>query len=176
MAERGADENKGSCYGLQLLYSGNFKGEVEKEQFGSVRACLGLQDEMFAWPLAPDESFCTPEAALAYTNKGLTALSHIYHEMIRYHICQGKYQNIRRPILLNSWEATYFDFDGDKIIDIAREAKSLGVETLVLDDGWFLSRYSDTAGLGDWVVDTKKLGCNLSDISEAVHNMPGSLW
>ena len=171
LADEDTTEDRGSCYGMAFLYSGNFSFEAEKDQFGQTRVQMGILDEMFDYPLKPDEEFCSPEAALAYTPDGLAALSHIYHELIRSHVCRGRYKNAARPVLANNWEATYLDFNGDKIIEIARRAADLGVELFVLDDGWFGKRDTDCSGLGDWTVNEKKLGGPLSRISGAVHDM-----
>ena len=178
ICDRETTESAGACYGVMLLYSGNFKAEAEEDQYGLVRAMIGIQDDMFAWELQPGEAFHTPEAAIAYTGSGLTALSQIYHELIRYHVCRGPWKEIRRPILINNWEATEFDFTGERIISIAKQASGLGVEMMVLDDGWFGARNSDSAGLGDWIVNEGKLGDTLSSVSDAVHamGMKFGLW
>ncbi|WP_251388532.1 alpha-galactosidase [Mediterraneibacter agrestimuris] len=171
-------EDYGSCYGMAFLYSGNFSFEAEKDQYHQTRIQIGLLDEMFDYSLDPGETFYSPEAVLAYSSKGLTALSHIYHELIQEHVCRGKYKHAARPVLINSWEAAYMDFDGDKIIDIARKAAKLGIDMVVLDDGWFGNRDTDQSGLGDWKVNEKKLGGSLSRIADAVNelNMKFGLW
>ena len=171
LADKETTEDYGDCYGMSLLYSGNFKFEAEKDQFDQTRVQLGLPAEMFDYPLEPGQEFNAPETAMAYTNQGLSALSHIYHKLIRYHVCRGKYRDVRRPVLINNWEATYFDFDGEKIVNIARQASELGVEMLVLDDGWFGKRDSDTSGLGDWQVNETKMGGHLAGVSEEIHKM-----
>ena len=161
-----------------MLYSGNFKCEVEKDQFGQTRMQMGLLDEMFEYPLESGKTFYTPEVAMAYSEDGLTSLSHIYHKLIRYHICRGKYKTARRPVLINNWEATYMDFNGDKIVEIAKQAAELGVEMLVLDDGWFGSRDTDNSGLGDWVVNEEKMGGPLSETADKINamGMKFGLW
>ena len=161
LADENATEEMGECYGFSLLYSGNFKAEAECDQYNQTRVLLGLSDELFSWKLMPGESFYTPEAAMSFSNRGFSELSWNFHRLIKNHICRGKYRDIRRPVLLNNWEATYFDFTGDKIVSIAKKAAELGVEMLVLDDGWFGKRDSDDSGLGDWVVNEKKLGTTL---------------
>lgn len=178
LADHSATEDAGACWGISLLYSGNFSGEAAVDQFSQTRLTLGLREWGFDYPLAPGESLATPEAAMAYTAEGLTALSQIYHRLIRRHVCRGKYRDIRRPILINNWEATYFDFTGDKIVDIARQAAELGVEMLVLDDGWFGRRDDDCAGLGDWKVNEAKLGGPLKDVVDRVNDlgMAFGLW
>lgn len=171
LADREATEDFGDCYGVSLLYSGNFKFEAERDQYCQTRVQIGISDEMFDYQLEPGEEFHTPEAALAYTPKGLSALSHIYHRLIRNHICRGFWKNRRRPILINNWEATYFNFTGKQILSIAREAANLGIEMFVLDDGWFGKRDDDSSGLGDWHVNEKKLGRSLAELSEEIHGM-----
>ena len=177
LAEKAATEEDGMCYGMNFLYSGNFRCEVEKEQFGSTRFSMGIQDEMFEYPLAPGETFYAPEVAISCA-EGLAALSQNYHKLLRDHVCRGPWRNARRPILINNWEATYFDFNGEKIINIAKQAAELGVEMLVLDDGWFGKRENDCSGLGDWFVNEEKLGGTLHDLVEEVNKtgMKFGLW
>lgn len=171
LADTETTEDCGSCYGMSMLYSGNFKFEVEKDQIGQTRMEMGLPDEMFEYPLEQGKEFYTPEVAMAYSQNGLTSLSHLYHKLIRYHVCRGKYKTSRRPILINNWEATYMNFNGDKIVDIAKQAAELGVEMMVLDDGWFGNRNSDNSGLGDWVVNEEKMGGPLSEIADKINQM-----
>ncbi|HIV40446.1 MAG TPA: alpha-galactosidase [Candidatus Mediterraneibacter guildfordensis] len=171
LADKDTVEERGSCYGLGFVYSGNFTFEAERDQHNQTRIQMGIPEEMFDWPLKPDETFYSPEAVMAYTSEGLTALSHIYHDLIREHICRGKYKKASRPVLINNWEGTYLDFTGDKLIEIARQAADLGLDMFVLDDGWFGSRDTDNSGLGDWVVNEKKLGGPLKRISDAVNAM-----
>ncbi len=169
LAKRETTEEFGGCYGMSLLYSGNFSFEVEQDQYRQVRMQIGMLDEMMDYPLATGECLYTPEAAMAYSAEGLAALSHIYHEMIRNHVCRGIYKNARRPVLVNNWEATYFHFTGEKILKLAEQAAELGVEMLVLDDGWFGKRDDDNSGLGDWQVNEKKLGGTLSELVEKIN-------
>lgn len=152
LAEKGASEEWGNCYGVSFVYSGNFHGEVEKDQASQTRMLMGIQDLMFDYELAPGEIFTAPEAALSFSDQGLSKLSANFHRLIRYHVCRGKFKTARRPVLINNWEATYLDFDGEKITRIASQAAELGVEMLVLDDGWFGKRDNDISGLGDWMV------------------------
>lgn len=171
-------EASGSCWGMSFLYSGGFRAEAEQDAFGLTRLTMGLQDEMFAWKLAPGESFTAPEVLLSYSGEGLEKLSHQFHTLMRKHICRGPHRDVRRPILINNWEATYFDFDGDKIVKIAEQAAELGVEMLVLDDGWFGKRDDDNSGLGDWYVNEKKLCGTLSALVERVKGcgMKFGIW
>lgn len=171
LADEKATEESGECYGFSLLYSGNFKAEAELDQYMQSRIVVGMSDEFFSWELAPGEEFHTPEAAMCYSAEGIEELSAQYHRLIRYHVCRGEWQSKRRPVLINNWEATYFDFTGEKIIEIARQAAELGVEMLVLDDGWFGARNGEKAGLGDWKVNEKKLGDSLANVAQTVREM-----
>lgn len=171
LADKNATEEAGSCYAMSFVYSGGFKGEVEKDQFNQTRMLLGLQDEMFSYPLAKDETFYAPEVILTYSKDGLQKLSHNLHKCIREHICRGKYRDVIRPVLVNSWEASYFDFTGENIVGLAKEAAALGIEMVVMDDGWFGKRDDDNSGLGDWTVNEKKLGCTLGELIKEVNKL-----
>lgn len=164
-----ATEDTGNCYGVMLVYSGNHKTEIELDQLDQVRIVSGIHDAAFAWKLESGEHFYTPEVLLSFTHRGLTALSHNYHNMIRHNICRGPHKLARRPILINNWEATYFDFTSEKLLEIACQAADLGVELFVLDDGWFGQRNSDKEGLGDWFVNEKKLNGSLTELIEKIH-------
>ncbi|MDO4298732.1 MAG: alpha-galactosidase [Lachnospiraceae bacterium] len=178
LADHRTGEESGECYGFSLLYSGGFKAEAAVDQYQQTRAVMGLSDEFFSWPLQQGEIFHTPEAVVCYSARGFSELSFQYHQLIRYHVCRGEWQTKRRPILINSWEAAYFDFDGEKIVEIARQASELGVEMLVLDDGWFGKRDDDFAGLGDWAANEKKLGCTLGEIGTRINalGLKFGLW
>lgn len=178
LAERETTEDKGDCYGMSLLYSGNFCCETEGDQYGQTRTVMGLASEFLEYKLKPEDVFYTPELAMSYTNCGLTQLSQNYHRLIREHICRGQYRSSPRPVLINNWEATYFDFTGKKIVEIAKQAAELGVEMLVLDDGWFGSRNTDNSGLGDWFVNEEKMGGSLSEVVKTVNDlgMKFGLW
>ena len=169
IADRRADEDHGACYGMMLVYSGGFKAQAEVDQFDSTRIAMGIQDDQFNWHLGPGEEFDTPEVIMTYTGEGFTRLSQNYHKFIRCNICRGKYQFARRPILLNSWEASYFDFTDETILGLADEAAALGIDMLVMDDGWFGKRNSDNAGLGDWYVNENKIKCGLQSLVEQVN-------
>lgn len=178
LADHDAGEDHGDCYGFSLLYSGNFKAETGIDQFQQTRTVLGLSDEFFSWRLLPGEEFDTPEAAICYCGEGFSELSTQYHRLIRDHVCRGIWRTKRRPVLINSWEAAYLDFDGEKIFEIAKQAADLGVEMLVLDDGWFGKRDDDCSGLGDWFVNEEKLGSTLGELAERVNGlgMRFGLW
>ncbi len=178
LAQDKTTEEHGSCYGMSLVYSGSFKAEAELDQMDQTRLLMGIQDEMFSWPLEPGEKFQAPEVVMSYSGEGLTKLSQNYHDTYRHHLCRGKYKTEPRPVLINNWEATYFDFNGDKIVDIARQAAGLGVEMMVLDDGWFGKRDNDISGLGDWTVNEEKLGGSLENLVERVRalGMKFGIW
>ena len=150
-------EERGECYGVQLVYSGSFAITAEKTFGGAVRLQGGVNDTNFEWVLGAGESFTAPQALLCYSGDGLGELSREYADFLREHIINPQYAYKRRPIVVNNWEATYFDFDSDKICAIIDEAAELGIDTFVLDDGWFGARNSDKAGLGDWAVNEQKL-------------------
>lgn len=166
-----ATEEHGGCYGLSLIYSGSFSMEIEMDQMDSVRAVCGINPEFFEYRLEPGEAFDTPQLMMTYSGSGLGRMSANFHSIIRHNLCRGKYKFARRPVLINNWEATYFDFNEEKILSIARQASELGIEMLVLDDGWFGSRDSDNAGLGDWFVNTDKLKGGLTDLVTGINSL-----
>lgn len=178
LCDHDATENAGNCYGFMLMYSGNHKTEIEKDQSGSVRVVTGIHDNNFSWNLKAGDMFYAPEVILSYSNKGLNGLSGNYHRLIRENVCDIKYLNQKRPVLINNWEATYFDFDTDKIINLAKQANELGIEMLVLDDGWFGNRLDDNAGLGDWFVNEEKLPGGLQRLADEINalGMKFGLW
>lgn len=169
LAEAGASENAGRCYGMMFVYSGNFLFQAEKDQYNQTRAIMGLQEDYFAYPLEPGESLIVPETVLAYSGEGFGKLSTLYHHCIREHVCRGMYRDIRRPVLINSWEAAYFDFTAETICSLAKEAAKLGIDMVVMDDGWFGKRDDDNSSLGDWYVNEKKLGCSLKELINRVN-------
>ncbi|NBI66521.1 alpha-galactosidase [Pseudoflavonifractor sp. 60] len=154
---RSADEDHGLCYGASLLYSGSFQALAEVSQYDSTRLVMGVNPWHFCWTLAPGQAFTAPEAALVCSPRGLGEMSRQFHRAIRAHLIQDPLEGRRRPVLINNWEATYFDFDAGKLVDFAKAAAPLGVELLVMDDGWFGKRDNDCGGLGDWYVNTGKL-------------------
>ena len=168
LVSKDATETQGEVYGVSLVYSGNFRIETEVDAFDALRLNCGINDRGFAWRLAPGESFCTPEAVLVYSGEGLTRMSQTYHNLYRRNLARGKYRDQPRPVLLNSWEGVYMDFDAKKLLEMAKSAASLGIEMFVLDDGWFGARSNDRCALGDWVVNEKKLGCTLHDLVEQI--------
>lgn len=169
VAGKDTTEDVGSCYGMIFVYSGNFQCEAEKDQYGQTRIIMGLQDELFHYPLKQGEELVIPETILSYSKEGFGQLSIQFHRCIRDHICRGKYNKEVRPVLINSWEAAYFDFNGEMICKLAEEAVKLGMDLVVMDDGWFGKREDDNSGLGDWQVNEKKLGCTLGEMIQRIH-------
>jgi len=168
VCEKDTNETKGLCYGVSFVYSGEFLMETEKDQIDQTRLICGIHPDDFAWTLEPGESFDTPEVILSCSSEGFGKLSHNFHQVIREHICRGEWKNKRRPVLINNWEGTYFDFTGDKLVSIAKDAAELGVELFVMDDGWFGKRDDDRSGLGDWFPNEKKLGCSLKELGDRI--------
>jgi len=151
-----------------MLYSGESLMEAEKEQADQTRLICGIHSDNFAWRLLPGESFTTPEVMMTFSEEGFGKLSRSLHKTIRKHICRGQWKTKRRPVLINNWEAPYFDFTGEKLVEIAKSASYLGIELFVLDDGWFGKRDDDHSGLGDWYPNEKKLGCTLRELGERI--------
>ena len=171
LAEKETTEDKGNCYAMSFVYSGCFQGEVLKDQLNQTRMMLGLQEEAFRYPLETGEMFQAPEVILSYSSEGMNRLSQNLHHCIRQHICRGKYKEEIRPILINSWEAAYFDFTGDTIYELAKAAKEVDIDMLVMDDGWFGKRDDDNSGLGDWFVNEKKLGGTLGNLIKRINDL-----
>lgn len=171
LCEPSATEDRGECYGAMLVYSGSHRTDIEVDQADATRVVMGIQDSGFSWVLKPAETFDAPEAILTYTDRGLGELSRIYHRFIQYNVCRSRYALERRPVLLNSWEAVYMDFTDEKLLQIAREAKDLGVELFVIDDGWFGQRNDDLRGLGDWFVNRTKFPGGLKALTGKLRDM-----
>ena len=173
-----ATEDSGWAYGVNLVYSGGHASSVERDAHGSVRVLSGIQPQGFRWPLFPGEAFETPEAVLAFSAEGLNGLSDRMHRFVNAHITPARYRGLPRPVVYNSWEATYFDFDEKRQLSLARQAAKLGVELFVIDDGWFVGRDDDTAGLGDYTVDAKKFPSGLRAFTRKVEKlgMRAGLW
>ncbi|HEU4672597.1 MAG TPA: alpha-galactosidase [Candidatus Limnocylindrales bacterium] len=161
-------EAAGEAYALSLVYSGNFLAEAEVDEHAAVRARIGLHPDTFAWHLDPGDSFSAPEAVLAWSGTGLAALSDALHDLFRSRLARGPWRDRPRPVLLNNWEATYFDFDEARLVEIASRARDLGVELFVLDDGWFGRRDDDTSSLGDWFVDRRKLPNGIDGLARRI--------
>ena len=161
-------ETAGEAYGFSLVYSGNFLAEAEVGPFATTRIRLGINPEGFGWVLEPGDEFATPEAVLAYSSAGLDGLSAAYHALYRERLARGTWRDQPRPVLINNWEGTYFDFDETKLVAIASVARDLGIELFVLDDGWFGARDDDTSSLGDWVVDRRKLPNGIDGLARRI--------
>lgn len=174
----GTDEDQGEVIGLSLIYSGNFLAQAEMTQQEYLRAVIGIHPEGFGWKLDPGGSFQTPEAVLVYSGHGLEGMTHTFHDLYRNHLIREPWRNRPRPSLVNNWEATYFDFDTEKLLDIARTAAGRGIEMLVLDDGWFGCRDTDDNSLGDWFVNEKKLPGGLKYLADQINalGMKFGLW
>lgn len=157
-------ENTGDCYGVQLVYSGSFAITTERFDNKPLRVQGGINDIGFNWKLASGESFVTPQALLCFSGEGIGGMSRSYADFIRDRIVNPRFAYAKRPVVVNNWEATYFDFDTDKLFAIIDKAATLGVDTFVLDDGWFGKRDNDDSGLGDWFVNTKKLRGGLKPV------------
>ncbi len=169
LLEKTATQTYGDVYGFHLVYSGNFRMLAEVNQFDSVRMVGGIEPEDFSWVLNSGEAFQAPEMILVYSAEGLGGMSRAYHDLYRNHLIRSPYKNKKRPILINNWEATYFDFNDEKLLDIAKEASKLGIEMLVMDDGWFGNRYDDNRALGDWQVNEEKLKGGLKKLVDNVN-------
>ncbi|MBR6223949.1 MAG: alpha-galactosidase [Lachnospiraceae bacterium] len=170
-AKPGTSENIGEVLGMCFVYSGNFLAEVERNQSDTLRANMGIGDYDFSWKLDPGETIDAPEVLLCYSTAGLGNMSREFHNVMRDHLIRSPYLHKKRPILINNWEATYFDFNEEKLLEIARQAKSCGIEMLVMDDGWFGKRDSDNCSLGDWVVDKRKLPDGLTGLCKKINDM-----
>ncbi len=167
----GTDEAHGEVYGFSLVYSGNFLAQAEVDQFQTTRVQIGINPFDFSWRLEPGDTFQAPETVLVFSADGLNGMSQVYHELYRERLARGGWRDRERPILINNWEATYFNFNAAKLETLARQAKKAGIELLVLDDGWFGRRDDDTTSLGDWTVDLKKLPRGLDDLARRIHKI-----
>lgn len=164
-------EHYGEVYGFSLIYSGNFLAQVETDTYQVTRAMIGINPFEFSWKLKPDEVFQTPEAVMVYAEHGLNEMSQIFHDLYRKRLARGEWRDEERPILINNWEATYFDFNEEKILDIAKVGAELGMELFVLDDGWFGERHDDTSSLGDWFENNEKLPDGIKGLSRKIKQL-----
>lgn len=171
-------EEQGEALGVSFVYSGNFLAQAEVDEYSVTRLQIGIDPFQFSWCLKPNETFQTPEAILAYTSEGLNQLSQTFQKLYTTRLARGYWRDKERPILINNWEATYFDFTEEKLLSIAKKAKELGIELFVLDDGWFGERTKETAGLGDWYVNRNRLRNGISGLSRKIHDlgMMFGLW
>ena len=173
-----ATQHQGEVYGFHLIYSGNFRGQVERDSNETLRVTLGINPDRFAFTLQPGQSFQAPEGVMVFSAEGLNGMSHTFHDLYRNHLIRGVWKDKKRPILINNWEATYFDFDETKLLDIARDAKKCGIEMLVMDDGWFGKRDLDDCSLGDWFVNENKIKGGLKKLVDEVNalGMKFGIW
>lgn len=178
LCDKNANEEYGDVFGFALVYSGNFLISASKAQSKSTRVNIGINPENFNFVLQGGESFTTPEVAMVYSSQGFGHMSRCYHKAIRNNLCRGKYKTARRPILINNWEGTYFDFNADKLVSMAQDASKLGVELFVMDDGWFGKRDDDRSGLGDWTPNEKKLQGTLANLANRITDtgMKFGIW
>jgi alpha-galactosidase len=168
LLDKDTTEDKGNVYGFSLIYSGSFLGSVEVEQYDCTRVAMGINPFDFGWTLEPGETFQTPEALLVYSGEGLTGMSQTYHDLYAKRLCRGVYRDRERPVCINNWEATYFNFNEEQLVAIAKDFKELGAEIFVVDDGWFGQRNDDSSSLGDWFVNMEKLPGGLKSLGEKV--------
>lgn len=168
---KGTDQKKGEAYAMDFVYSGDFLAEVHKECNASLRMMMGIHPEGFSWKLEPGEVFTAPEVLMTYSAEGLGRMTRNYHDVMRRHLIRSPYRDIERPILINNWEGTYFDFDGDKLYSIAKDAADCGIEMFVMDDGWFGNRCDDHRSLGDWTVNEQKLGGTLKSLVDRIKGL-----
>lgn len=166
-----ATEENGDVYAMSFVYSGNFLAQIQADQFGSMRAMMGIHPHNFCWKLEPGESFQAPEVICVYSAEGIGGMTRCFHDLYRNHLIRGEYKDRKRPILINNWEATYFNFNTDKLLDIARQASELGIEMLVMDDGWFGHRNDDNTSLGDWQVNENKINGGLKYLVDEVNKL-----
>lgn len=171
LAEKKTSESAGRCMGFNLIYSGNHYESVESNSFGKTRVVAGIQPEGFEFVLAPGDEFEAPEAVLSFSDKGYNGLSNNMHEFVRNHIIRGSWKNKPRPILINSWEANYFDINESKLLKLAKAAKKVGIELFVMDDGWFGQRDDDHRSLGDWTPNPKKLPNGLKGLADKINEV-----
>ena len=169
IVDKGATEDYGSAYGFNLVYSGNFAFEAEVNQFAGTRVLMGINPDGFGWKLEPGSSFSSPEVVMVYSANGIGEMSRIFHRLYRKHLIRGKWKDIKRPLLINNWEATGMEFTGEQLVTFAERAAELGIDMLVMDDGWFGNRDSDRCALGDWTVNEQKLGGTLSEFIEKIN-------
>ncbi len=171
LARPDTTENTGEAIGFNLIYSGNFANQIDVDQFQTTRIITGINPEDFTWQLKPQSSFQTPEAVISYTNQGLNNLSQQLGAFYQQHLVNQHFAQQLRPILINNWEATYFDFDETKLLKICRQAQKIGIELFVLDDGWFGQRDDDTTSLGDWFVNQRKFPHGIDHFAQKVHDL-----
>ncbi|MEG0230104.1 MAG: alpha-galactosidase, partial [Oscillospiraceae bacterium] len=170
LCDKNATEESGNAYGFSLVYSGSFKALVDVDSFSQARAMIGLNPDGFSWELKSGCEFFSPEANMVFSQNGIGQMSRNYHKLYRNNLCRGKYKSSPRPVLINTWEACYFDFNEEKIEAIAIESAKLGIDLVVVDDGWFGKRDDDTTSLGDWFEDEAKLPNKIQGLAKKVND------
>ncbi len=178
LCDKDTTELSGNAYGFALVYSGSFTAGIERSPYDTLRVYMGINPLGFSWQLQNGEEFNTPEVIMSYSSKGLSGMSQLLNKIIRKRVCRGKYRDTERFALINNWEATYFDFNEDKIVQIAEKAKQIGIDTMVLDDGWFGRRTDDTRGLGDWTEMPERLPNGINGLCNRINDlgMHFGLW
>ena len=171
LCDRDATETSGRAWSMSFVWSGSFLAEAERDQYEQTRVQMGLASDLFSYPLEPGEQIVAPEVIMTYSGAGIERISHNLHRCIRERVCRGPWRDAARPILINSWEACYFDFTGDKLVELAKKAAELGLDMLVMDDGWFGARNDDHRGLGDWQPNMAKLGGTVADLARRVNEV-----
>lgn len=171
LKQKQTEESHGNCLGVSLVYSGNFEASAEVSPHGLLRVMMGINSFDFYWPLAPKQRFVTPEAVLSFASEGLTRLSQNFHDLVNHYVIPDNWQDRERPVLINNWEATFFDFTESKLLRLARKAKKLGIELFVLDDGWFGKRNDDHSSLGDWTPNPKKLPGGVARLQRKINQI-----
>lgn len=171
LARKNTTENMGEVYGFSFVYSGNFYAGTDVNFYNRTRFLMGINPYDFCWKLEPGKTFVTPEVVMTYSDEGYGKMSRSFHKLYRTRLVRGKYRDAERPVLLNNWEATSFNFDEKMILDIARGAKELGIEMLVLDDGWFGKRNDDKSSLGDWFENREKLPEGVDGLARKINDM-----
>ena len=164
-------QTQGDVYAMHFVYSGNFQAQIEKSQFESIRVTMGINAEDFCWKLKQGQCFTAPEVVLTFSSEGMGNMTRNLHDFYRNHMIRSKYTHMKRPILINNWEATYFDFNTEKLLSIAKRASELGIEMLVMDDGWFGHRNDDSTSLGDWFVNEEKITGGLKYLVDEVNKL-----
>ncbi|CDA20524.1 alpha-galactosidase AgaN [Ruminococcus sp. CAG:488] len=162
-------EDFGDAFGFNLVYSGNFSADIETDYLDCTRLVMGINPIDFTWVVEPGDEFQSPEVVMVYSDSGMGKMSRTFHDLYNNNLIRGEWKNKKRPLLINSWEGSGFDFDQETLVRYAKEAKKLGIELLVMDDGWFGHRDSDNSSLGDWFVNESKLNGGLTKLIERVN-------
>lgn len=178
LLSKNCTQTVGEVYAMHFIYSGNFLAKAQRCQHDTVRMVMGIHPTNFRWRLEPGEQFQAPEVVCVYSDEGLGKMTRMFHDLYRTHLIRSSYLHQTRPVLVNSWEAAYFDFDTEQLLSLAKQSAELGIEMLVMDDGWFGRRNSDEGSLGDWTVNEEKLKGGLKYLSDEVHalGMKFGIW